>query len=371
MARGLRCRSPLIVLAAALLLVLALATLQWFVASGAFTVIPERLMLRIPNNDYVNLSYKVAKLKRMPPAGPVVYLFGGSGAMEMIRSEDALAGAITADTGLSLQVVSLAAHAQSIGQTLALIDNLPRGRGLLAIGLSPNRLTTAPASDATQLAGSPLALTSSRLAAELSGRVALKQALPGLLPGIFDFACSWLSQRLFTRSPDLLPIDYDNHYFTDGPVASISAKEAGQAVELARERPLFAANAAYNLALLVECVRLGREKGYAAVFFEQPLGLEASGPAWEAYLATYRTDLAGVMRRLGVSDINVQPQAGLREDDFADLFHLVNSGRDKWTPPFARDLAHLLKQEALSNSGQAAAATVRSTGNNGQNGGTT
>ena len=56
--RGLRCRSPLIVLAAALLVVLTLASLQWVVASGAFTVIPERLMLRIPNDDYVNLSYR-------------------------------------------------------------------------------------------------------------------------------------------------------------------------------------------------------------------------------------------------------------------------------------------------------------------------
>ncbi len=43
-------------------------------------------------------------------------------------------------------------------------------------------------------------------------------------------------------------------------------------------------------------------------------------------------------------DIDVQPQAGLRVDDFADLFHLVNSGRDKWTPPLARGLAHVLRQ---------------------------
>ena len=345
--RGLRCRSPLIVLAAALLVVLTLASLQWVVASGAFTVIPERLMLRIPNDDYVNLSYKVAKLKRTPPTTPVVYLFGGSGAMEMIRSEGALAGAITTDSGDSVQVVSLAAHAQSIGQTLALIDNLPRGHGLLAIGLSPNRLTTAPATDASQLSGSPLALTSPQLAAELAGRVAPKQTLPGLLPGIFDFALSYLNARLFTKSPDLLPITYDHHYYTDGPVASISTKDAGQAVELSRERPAFAANAAYNLALLAECVRLGREKGYAVTFFEQPLGLEASGPAWDAYLATYRHDVAGVMHALRVPDVSAQQQAGLREGDFADLFHLVNSGRDKWTPPFARDLAGMLKHELL------------------------
>ena len=342
MARGLRCRSPLIVLAAALLLVLTLAALQWFVTSGAFTVIPERLMLRIPNDDYVNLSYKVAKLKRTPPTTPVVYLFGGSGAMEMTRSEGALADAIAADSGSSVRVVSLAAHAQSIGQTLALIDNLPHGRGLLAIGLSPNRLITAPATDASQLAGSPLALTSPHLAAQLSGRVALRQRLPGLLPGIFDFAVSYLNARLFTKSPDLAPIDYDDHYYTDGPIATISAKEAGQAIELAREWPQFAANAAYNLTLLAACVRLGRVNGYAVPSLSSPsASRQAARHGTLTLPSTIRRRRRDAPAR---SDRRERTAAGgTARSRLRRLFHLVNSGRDKWTPPFARDLASLLK----------------------------
>jgi len=39
----------------------------------------------------------------------------------------------------------------------------------------------------------------------------------------------------------------------------------------------------------------------------------------------------------------VQPRADLNVDDFADLFHLVNSGRDKWTPLLARSLARVLE----------------------------
>lgn len=342
LARGLRNRSPLIVLVALLLAVAALAGLQWFVASGAFTAIPERLMLRIPNNDYVNVSYRVAELKRRPPAGPVVYLFGGSGAMEIIRSTNALAAAVSADAGTRVRVVTLAAHAQSLGETLALIDNLPRGRGLLAIGLSPNRFTNGPATDASQLSGSPLALTSPHLATLLAGRTSLKKHLPGQLSGVFDFVLSYLNQRVFTSSPDLGLITYTGHYFGDGPVAALPAKVKGQAIELARERPQYAANIAYNLAVLAEIVRLGRAKGYAVTFFQQPLGLEANGPGWRSYLAEYRRDIGGVMRTYGVPDIDVQPQAGLTENDFADLFHLVNSGRDKWTPPFARDLAGVL-----------------------------
>ena len=129
-------------------------------------------------------------------------------------------------------------------------------------------------------------------------------------------------------------------------MAALSAKTRGQAIELARERPQYSANIAYNLDVLAEVVRLGRAKGYAVTFFQQPLGLEASGPGWRSYLAAYRRDIAGVMRAYAVPDIDVQPRAGLHENDFADLFHLVNSGRDKWTPPFARDLAGVLQGRA-------------------------
>jgi hypothetical protein len=128
-------------------------------------------------------------------------------------------------------------------------------------------------------------------------------------------------------------------------VASVARKKTGCMVELARERPRYAANIAYNLQVLADVVRLGREKGYAVAFFQQPLGPEANGTAWNAYLATYRADVARALRGLGVPDVDVQRHSGLRIGDFADLFHLVNSGRDKWTPPLARGLADALRQD--------------------------
>jgi len=344
LAAGLRSRSPLIVLTAALLAVAVLAGLQWFVASGRFTVLPERLMLRIPNDDYVHVSYRVAELRAKPPTGRVVYLFGGSGTMEMMRSEAALASDVVAAGGPRVTVVSLAAHQQTIGQTLALIDNLPRGHGLLAIGLSPNRLLATPAADARQVAGSPMALTSPSLAAALAGKASLKERLPGLLSGICDYAVSWANQRVFTRSPDLSLISYAHHYHSTNATANSAARRSGSVVELDRERPRFDANVAYNLAMLAAAVHLGREKGYDVTFFQQPLAPEASGPAWQAYLAGYRHDLAGIMSSASVPDIDVQAQARLRPNDFYDLFHLVNSGRDKWSPPFAADLARQLEQ---------------------------
>ena len=106
--------------------------------------------------------------------------------METIRSEKTLATAVSTDTGASVRVVSLAAHAQSMGETLALIDNLPRGRGLLAIGLSPNRMVATVPPPTRPSSGSPIAMTSPHLAAVLAGRTSLKKHLPGQLGGVFD-----------------------------------------------------------------------------------------------------------------------------------------------------------------------------------------
>ena len=207
-------------------------------------------MLRIPNDDYVHVSFRVADLKKHPPSLPVVYLFGGSATMELMRSEGALSDAVTAAAGTPVEVVDLAAHDQSPGQTLAILDNLPAGRGLLAVGVSPNRLTASPQTDARQLEGRPLALTSPHLAGVLAGRVEVSRRLPGLLPGILDFAVSYVRSRASLSSPWLTSVARADHYYADDQIADMSARIAGSREELARERQLYDRYATYNLDVL-------------------------------------------------------------------------------------------------------------------------
>jgi len=339
---GLRNHTPLVLVAAVLAVAGALAGLQLFVARQAFVVISEERMLRIPNDDYVHVSFRVADLKKHPPTTPVVYLFGGSGTLELLHSEGALADAVSAAAGTPVEVVDLATHDQSPGQTLAIIDNLPSTPGLLAIGVSPNRLTASPQHDAGQLGGKPLALTSPRLAEVLAGRVDTGPRLPGLLPGILDFAVSYVRSRASLSTPWLSSVTRADHYYVDGEAASMSARIAGSREELAREKRLYDTYAAYNLDVLREAIRLGRERGFTVALFEQPLAPEASGPAWEAFLARYRSSIRELAREEGVPYVDVQPRARLSADDFVDFFHLKGSGRDKWTEVFAPSLAEAL-----------------------------
>lgn len=345
--RGLRASTPLVLLAAALTVAMALWGVQALVSDGAFTVVPEDRIVRIPNDDYAHVSYRVAELRRHPPAGPVVYLLGGSGTLELARSEASLGDAVSADAGRRVPVVNLAAQRQSMGQTLAIVDNLPPGDGLLAVGLDTRRLTTAPSEDAGQLVGRPLALTSPALASVLAGRTSIGGRLPGILPGILEFSVSYLKQRASLTRRWLRSVPYAHHYYGDGPVASLACKRAVSREELAYEEPRFRRYAAYNLDVLAEIVRLARERGFSVVFFEQPLGPKVSRPGWDSFLADYRARVSALAWRLRVPHVDVQSASGVRLRDFADLFHLVNSGRDKWTAPFARALAKVLVAEGI------------------------
>jgi len=146
--RGFRERSPLVLVAALLLAGLALLGFEALVRSGVFVAVSEGRFLRITHDDYVHVTYRVAELRQDPPVGPTVYLFGGSAAMECFVSEESLAADVSRAADADVGVVSLAAHGQSFAQTIAIVDNLPDGDALLAVGLAPRHFTVAPESDA-------------------------------------------------------------------------------------------------------------------------------------------------------------------------------------------------------------------------------
>ena len=66
-ARGFRQRNPLVLVAAAVLGVLILLLIQSAAMHGDFTVVPEAHYIRIPNDDFVHVSYTLAQLRKNPP----------------------------------------------------------------------------------------------------------------------------------------------------------------------------------------------------------------------------------------------------------------------------------------------------------------
>ena len=82
--RGLRQRSPLVLAVAGAACLLLVLGVQHFFFGGGMLAVAESRLLRIEHDDYLHIAYRVNQIRKDPPEGQTVYLFGGSGAMEAL-----------------------------------------------------------------------------------------------------------------------------------------------------------------------------------------------------------------------------------------------------------------------------------------------
>ncbi len=345
--RGLRQRSPLVLVAAALLTLAALFVLQGILFDGGLTTVDEGRLLRMDHDDYVHVAVRIQQLKENPPATRTIYLLGGSGTMECIVSEASLAAQIGHDARQPVQVVSLAAHQESMAMSLALIDNLPPGPATLAIGLAPIRVTGAPERDAALLSSQTLLVRSRRLAEIAPKYIGKRAPGTGAIPGIFDYVGSYLRERAASTATWGAKIAYQPHYYPWGATGrSPLGKRRNVLTVLDTDVRLYRKYADYNFAMLQEIIRLARERGYDVVLYDQPLNASAAGPDWNGLVPAYRKRAHELAARYDVPYVNIGRHVALRDDDFADLFHLLAPARLKWQPEMARELASTLATPA-------------------------
>lgn len=345
--RGFRQRNPLVLAAAALITFLALFLSQGALFGGGLTAVDEGRLLRISHDDYVHVSVKVQELKANPPKTRTIYLFGGSGTMECIVSEASLAAHIGRDARQPVQVVSLAAHQESMAMTLALVDNIPAGPATLAIGLAPIRLTGAPERDAQLLSGHTLLVRSRRLAQIAPKYFGAKAPNTGSIPGIFDYVGSYLRERAAGRALWGTKIAYESHYYPWGAKGHLPlGKRRNVLYVLAKDVKLYRKYADFNFAMLEETLKLAHERGFDVVLYDQPLNASAAGPDWNGVVPAYRKRARALAARYDVPYVHIEGHVTLRDDDFADLFHLLAPARLKWQPEMARELASTLDAPA-------------------------
>lgn len=343
--RGLRERSPLALLGAAGLVVAVLLLVQQLVVNGGLAAIDEGRVLRTSHDDFIHVSYRIAELRgRQPTTETTIYLLGGSGTMECIQSESSLAADVAACLDQPAQVVSLAAAQQTMAMSLALVDNLPPGPAVVLVGLSPVRLIGSAERDAKMLHGDPLLMSSpalERLSPTYFGEIDLWQG--SLLNGIFAYVGSYLNLRGEEGVLAGSRITYLSHYWAEGDEGrSPLAKRLDVLTVLDDHKRRYAENGAYNLALLEKILRLGAARGYQVIIFDQPLNVSAGGRDWAGVVPAYRAAARRLAREYDVPYLHIERHVDLRDDDFADLFHLLAPARLKWQPEMARQLAAAL-----------------------------
>ena len=341
--RGFRQRSPLVLLAAALVTAIAIFAGQGLFFDGGLTTVDEGRLLRIAHDDYVHVSVRVQQLRKDPPTTPTIYLFGGSGTMESFISEASLSAAVSRDAGRQVRVVSLSAHQESMAMSLALIDNLPPGPATLALGLAPIRVTGASERDAELLSSHTLLLRSPRLEKIAPQYFGKKAPTTGAIPGIFDYVGSYLRERAAGETPWGGRIIYETHYYPWGAKGHTQfGKRHNVLYVLEKDVKLYRKYADYNFAMLEEILKLADERGFDVVLYDQPLNAFAAGADWSGVVPAYRKRARALAEKYDVPYVNIGHTVELTDWDFADLFHLLPQGRLKWQPEMARQLASTL-----------------------------
>ncbi len=337
--RGFRDLSPLVLVAAAALAALALLGLELLVEAGVVAKLPEGHFVRHRHDDNGHVTHVLTGLRESPPAVPTIYLTGGSATMECFLSEESLGYDVSRAAGEEIGAVSLAAHSQSFAESLALVENLPEGEALIAVGLAPMRFSNGPADDAGLLTGEPFFLRSASGRRLLEGEAASTSPIDVVFPGVMRFIAGYVRERRTDDVSLLAEIDYREHYTIDGPLRTTAQKREMAENDMRDDAATYAAFDDYNFAVLEELVRLAQARGFVVAFFDQPLNEHVLGASWDGVVPSYRRRAQAVAREYGVAYLDVEQKVALADSDYLDVYHLVTPGRLKWQPVFARQLA--------------------------------
>ncbi len=353
---GFRHRSLLVLVAALLLLPLGLLGFEKLFTSGAWTAVPLKYWISDTFDSFTYVSWGAGALKLRPPAKPLVVLVGGSSARESIWSGEALANEIELAGGPDVAGRSLAGPHQSLGGSLAIIDNLPNTPTTVLYGINFHRLGGGMKQQFKQIDGRELLLKSETLRRFAAERSAEYRRSYSILPGIF--------QSLATRASALgssvaqgrgLLITYDVHSTDRKPdLTPVELAKVNRWINSPERLRRLRKGFPEILALLDESLLVARRRGLDVVLVELPHNPAVSGTGFRAAQSYYQGHIRELAMKYGITYLDFSDDVDLTAADFHDLSHVKASGRTKWQMRLARELARLYRQGALPRGATAA-----------------
>ncbi len=350
--RGFRNRSPLVLVAAAVLLVPALLGFQWLFTSGVWTAVPLNVALRNPEDSFTYISWMVGKARQDQPRTPGVYLLGGSSARESIVSGDALAGEIAQLGGPRVAAYDLGSSNQNFAESLAVVDNAPDTPAWLLVGLNLGRFTVAKRQNAAQAEGRELLLKSGAVHSFVSKQWGLEKYQYTILPGIWAYLTDWARKHGADLLEGVPPsTEYALHRYSAATQFSESQKKRLVTKWNTSRRPAFERNLDANLQMLEALLAQARKRGVHVVLLELPLNKAIVGDSFAASQRQYRVPVTALARKYGAPYIDLNQTLDIPSRDFQDLSHLIAPGRAIWQHALAKELAPLLGKDSGGSSG--------------------
>jgi hypothetical protein len=255
-------------------------------------------------DDWKHVKSTLAVLSRTTPQTPVVYLLGGSSARESVTTEASWRDEIAASGGGRVLAYNLGAASQSFSADIAIVNAMPSVPSIVVIGLNVGRYT-------------------SRVPARGSGSLDLRTHVV-----------------VASRT-------YDSHRFHNGDQLPDATKRSMASLWLAAKYPVFKTRYRGNAAALRRLIAACQRRGFSALLVELPVNESILGHAWDAARLRYARDARREARAAGIPYIDLAGRSGLVSSDFADLNHLVESGRVKYQHSLSRLVAARLRSTGL------------------------
>lgn len=342
-ARGFRERNPLVLVAAAVLLVPVLLGLEHFFVSGAWSRVPMKYWMRKASDDYTYVSWTVGQTRRTPPGLPAIYLLGGSTARESITSGAGLSRQIRQDGGPDSVAWDLGSINQNFAQSLAVTDTVPADDAWVLVGINLGRFTPDRGSSFKQAEGREFLLKSRYLQRYVAEHYGKYRFTTTILPGVFAYLTSYIQQHDLDLLSGRIPTrEYGQHRYNTKSAHTVKQKERMVKTWNTRRYPVFKRNLSFNLAMLEQLLIRARQRGVHVVFVELPSNRALIGDRFDHAIAQYREPVDALAARYDVPYLDFNAGLRLKNEDFHDLSHLNESGRVLWQRALARELARLM-----------------------------
>ena len=268
------------------------------------SVAPDHARALVTIGDWHHVWNVVGYVRAAPPAGPVAYYIGDSTARESVVSEATWTRQLRAMGARDARGFVLASHGQTFGMDLRIVRDLPRGSGVVLIGVSLSRLIGPPVPG------------------------------PAAHPATFSAGVA----------PSVNP--WVQHEY-DQLAEMTSAQKRGRVTHWMRSRmPVFLHYRAANLAALGKVVAACRARGLLPLIVDLPLNLAAVGKGLDRPLRSYRSGVRAVARHYHVQYVSFVRALHLRSDAFYDICHVVHRGAVPWQKRLARVAAPRLARFA-------------------------
>jgi hypothetical protein len=339
-----------VLLLAALLSVPVLLGIQAFFVDGVWTTVPLKYWMSAAGDWHTFVSWTTADLRRNPPQKPLVALVGGSSARESIWGDgEGLAADIAAAGGPDVRGASLTGKYQTIGGSVAIVDNLPSSPTTVVIGVSLIRMYGNVWANTRQIYGSEYLLDSETLRGFAVEQGTAPPLGTTVLPGIARAMATRverLSSDVLRGKPVVLRINLHtmdkNKPLTEEKRETITKWANGS---WASER--LQKNLGPTLELLEASIADARSRGLSVVLLELPHNPSLVGGGYRKTESYYQQRLRQLVRQHGAIYLNFSDDVALSDSDFMDFSHLRPSGRTVWQKRLGEELARLLEEGKL------------------------